>query len=95
MRSVMTARDDVNALCTFAIQVRTLCARLVDNPFNTPAAEELLDLLIEDAPAADLALARVLHTVICGPASSGTHILNTIAQCCCTPKAMPVACAAA
>ncbi|MCP9276577.1 MULTISPECIES: hypothetical protein [Mycolicibacterium] len=95
MRPEMTAQDDVNTLCDFAIQVRTLCAQLVDNPFNTPAAEELLDVLIDDAAAADLALARVLRTVICKPASSGTHILRAIAQCCCTPKATPVVCAAA
>jgi len=85
----------MNTLCDFAIQIRTLCAQLVDNPFNTPAAEELLDVLIEAAPSADLALARVLHTVIGGPVSSGTHILRAIAQGCCAPTATPVVCAAA
>ena len=95
MRPVITAQDDVNTLCDFAIQVRTLCAQLVANPFNTPAAEELLDLLIEDAPTADLALARVLQTVICGPASSGTHVLGAIAQCGRAPTATPVVCTAA
>lgn len=95
MRPIPTAQDDVKTLCDFAIQVRTLCAQLVDNPFNTPAAEELLDVLIEAAPAADLALARVMHTVICGPVSSGTHVLRAIAQCGRAPKATPVVCAAA
>lgn len=95
MRPVTTTQDDVDTVCDFAIQVRTLCAQLVDNPFNTPAAEELLDLLTDAAPAADLALARVMHTVICGPASSGTHILRGIAQCRRTPKAPPIVCAAA
>lgn len=65
----------------FMSQVRILCARLMANPFNTPVAETLLDLLLDDAPAADLALERVHHTVIYGPlpnGSNGTEVLNAL-----------------
>ena len=79
MEILGTVQDDVSAVQDFASQVRALCAQLMANPFNTPAAEELLDLLLEDAPATDLALERVLQTVIDGaPASNGAQLLDML-----------------
>lgn len=78
METLRTVQDDVSAVRDFTSQVRALCAQLMDNPFNTPAAEELLDLLSEDAPAADLALGRVLQAVINGPASNGVQLLDML-----------------
>ncbi|SUE32763.1 Uncharacterised protein [Mycolicibacterium gilvum] len=72
----------MSALRDFTSQVRALCAKLMANPFNTPAAEELLDLLLEDAPATDLALERVLEAVIDGPASNGVQLLDMLVGRC-------------
>jgi hypothetical protein len=66
MQCVETISDDVAAVQEFVSQMRALCARLTANPFNTPAAEALLDLLLDIAPAADLALVRVMEAVIGG-----------------------------
>lgn len=74
----LTVPDDVSAVQAFVSQVRTLCARLIANPFSTPAAEELLDLLLEEASAADTALVRVQQAVLYGPVSDGTQILTAI-----------------
>ena len=63
METLGTVQDDVSAVRDFASRVRALCAQLTANPFNTPAAEKLLDLLLEDAPAVDLAFERVLRSV--------------------------------
>lgn len=63
--------DDVNAVQDFVSQVRELCARLTANPFNTAAAEAMLDVLLDRAPTADLALQRVLEAIIAGPAPNG------------------------
>lgn len=65
------ASDDVGAVQDFVSQVRQLCARLAANPFNTAAAEAMLDVLLDHAPAADLALARVLEAMIDGAAPNG------------------------
>lgn len=73
-----TVQDDVSTVRDFASQVRALCAPLAANPFNTPASEQLLDLLLEDAPAVDLAFERVLRSVIHGPASNGAPILDML-----------------
>ena len=78
METLGTAQDDVSTVRDFASQVRALCAQLTANPFNTPAAEKLLDLLLEDAPAVDLAFERVLRSVIHGPASTGAPILDML-----------------
>ena len=48
-----------------------MCALLTANPFNTAAAEAMLDVLLDCAPAADLALERVLKAVIDGTVSNG------------------------
>ncbi|MGF2952118.1 hypothetical protein ACOJVP_07195 [Mycobacterium sp. THU-M116] len=61
----------------FASQVRALCTRLIANPFNTPAAEMLLDLL-EDAPTADLALERVMQVVVYEPVPNGVQLLDAL-----------------
>lgn len=82
METLRTVQDDVSALRDFTSQVRALCAKLMANPFNTPAAEELLDLLLEDAPATDLALERVLEAVIDGPASNGVQLLDMLVGRC-------------
>lgn len=63
--------DDVNAVQDFVSQVRELCARLTANPVNTAAAEAMLDVLLDRAPTADLALQRVLEGIIAGPAPNG------------------------
>lgn len=68
MQCVEAVGDDVAAVQEFVSQMRELCARLTANPFNTPAAEALLDLLLDVAPAADLALVRVMEAVIGGSA---------------------------
>jgi len=60
-------------------RVRVLSGRLLANPFDTPAAEALLDVLLDQAPVADLALARVLTEVVCGPLSGGSEILAVLA----------------
>lgn len=59
-------------------------AQLTANPFNTPAAEKLLDLLLEEAPAVDLAFERVLRSVIYEPASTGAPILDMLGGSRCT-----------
>lgn len=82
METLRTVRDDVSAVRGFTSQVRALCAQLIANPFNTPAAEELLDLLLEDAPATDLALERVLQAVIDGPAANGVQLLDMLVGRC-------------
>jgi hypothetical protein len=76
-----SARNDVTAVQDFMVQVSLFCARLMANPFDTPAAEALLDLLLDEAPAVDLALERVMHEVISGPLSNGTEILNALSGC--------------
>ncbi len=81
METLQTVQDDVSAVRDFTSQVRALCAQLIANPFNTPAAEELLDLL-EDAPATDLALERVLQAVIDGPAANGVQLLDMLVGRC-------------
>ena len=58
---------------------------MAHDPFNTPAAEKLLDLLLEDAPAVDLAFQRVLRSVIHEPASTGAPILDMLGGPRCTP----------
>ena len=78
METRRTVQDDMSAVRDFTSQVRALCAQLMANPFNTPAAEELLDLLSEDAPATDLALERILQAVIDGPASNGVQLLEML-----------------
>jgi hypothetical protein len=60
-----------------------------------PAAEKLLDLLLEDAPAVDLAFERVLRSVIHGPASTGAPILDMLGGPRCSPHAALVVGAAA
>jgi hypothetical protein len=96
METLGTVQDDVSAVRDFASQVRALCAQLTANPFNTPAAEKLLGLLLEDAPAVDLAFARVLRSVIYGPASTGAPILDMLGGPRCTaPNAALVVGAAA
>ncbi|MFA5607200.1 MAG: hypothetical protein WDA07_08435 [Leucobacter sp.] len=82
METLRTVQDDVSAVRGFTSQVRALCAQLIANPFNTPAAEELLDLLLEDAPTADLALGRVLQAVIDGPVSNGVQLLDMLVGRC-------------
>ena len=81
METLRTVQDDVSAVRDFTSQVRALCAQLMANPFNTPA-EVLLDLLLEDAPATDLALERVLQAVIDGPASNGVPLLDMLVGRC-------------
>ena len=76
METLRTVQDDVSAVRDFTSQVRALCAQLMANPFNTPAAEKLLDLLLEDAPATALALERVLQAVIDGPTPNGVHLFD-------------------
>ena len=61
----------------FASQVRALCAA-DSQSVQHPAAEKLLDLLLDDAPAVDLAFERVLRSVIHGPASTGAPILDML-----------------
>jgi hypothetical protein len=78
MESLRTVQDDVSAVQEFMSRVRILCARLMANPFNTAAAEALLDLLLDDAPIADLALERVLQTLIYQPVPNGTDILGAL-----------------
>ena len=82
METPGTVQDDVSAVRDFTSQVRALCVQLIANPFNTPAAEELLDLLLEDAPATDLALERVLQAVIDGPASNSAPLLDMLVGRC-------------
>lgn len=82
METLRTVQDDVSAVRDFTAQVRALCAQLIANPFNTLAAEELLDLLMEDAPAVDLALGRLLQAVIDGPASNGLPLLDMLVGRC-------------
>lgn len=82
METLRTVQDDVSAVRGFTSQVRALCAQLIANPFNTPAAEELLDLLLEDAPATDLAFERVLQAVIDGPAANGVQLLDMLVGRC-------------
>lgn len=82
METLRMVQDDVSAVREFTSQVRALCAQLMANPFNTPAAEELLDLLLEDAPATDLALERVLQAVIDGPASNSAPLLDMLVGRC-------------
>lgn len=72
----------MSAVRDFTSQVRALCAQLMANPFNTTAAEVLLDLLLDDAPATDLALARILQAVIDGPASNGVPLLDMLVGRC-------------
>ncbi len=79
METLRTVQDDVTAVQDFTSQVRALCAQLMANPFNTPAAEKLLDLLLDDAPATDLALERILQAVTDGPASNGVPLLDMLA----------------
>jgi len=97
METLRTVQDDVSAVRDFTSQVRALCAQLMANPFNTPAAEELLDLLLEDAPATDLALERVLQAVIDGPVTNGVQLLDMLVGRCryATPNAPLVVGAAA
>lgn len=71
-------QDDVSLVQDFMSQMRTLCAQLTANPFNTPAAEALLDLLLDHAPAADVALDRLMSTVVHGPPSSGAEPLKAL-----------------
>lgn len=71
-------QDDVSLVQDFVSQMRTLCARLTANPFNTPAAEALLDLLMDHAPAADVALDRLMSTVVHGPPSNGAEPLQAL-----------------
>lgn len=82
METLRTVQDDVNVVRDFTSQVRALCAQLMANPFNTPAAEELLDLLLDDAPATDLALERILQTVIDGPVANGVQLLDMLVGRC-------------
>lgn len=82
METLRTVQDDMRVVRDFTSQVRALCAQLIANPFNTPAAEDLLDLLSEDAPATDLALERVLQAVIDGPASNGVQLLDMLVGRC-------------
>lgn len=83
METLRTVQDDVRVVRDFTSQVRALCAQLTANPFNTLAAEELLDLLSEEAPATDLALERVLRAVIDGPpASNGVPLLDMLVGRC-------------
>ena len=84
METLGTVQDDVSAVRDFASQVRALCAQLTANPFNTPAAEKLLDLLLEDAPAGELASHRVLRAVIYEPASTGAPMLDMLGGPRCT-----------
>lgn len=61
-----------------------------------PRPEKLLDLLLEDAPAVDLAFERVLRSVIYEPASIGSPILDMLGGPRCTaPNAALVVGAAA
>lgn len=55
-----------------------LCASLTANPFNTAAAEALLDLLLEGAPAADACLARTLEAVVGGALANGTEVFHAL-----------------
>lgn len=73
-----TVRQDVDAVQDFMSQVRTLCSRLLANPFNTPAAEALIDLLTDQAPTADLALERVLQSVIRKPTTASGAVLDQL-----------------
>ena len=82
METLRTVQDDVNVVRDFTSQVRALCAQLMANPFNTPAAEQLLDLLLDDAPATDLALERILQTVIDGPVANGVQLLDMLVGRC-------------
>lgn len=82
METLRTVQDDMSAVRDFTSQVRALCAQLMANPFNTPAAEELLDLLLDEAPATDLALERILQAVIDGPASNGVQLLEMLVGRC-------------
>ena len=91
METLRTVQDDVSAVRDFTSQVRALCAQLMANPFNTPAAEELLDLLLDDAAATDLALERILQTVIDEPASNGIPLLDMlIGRCRYAPADAPL-----
>lgn len=78
METLGIAQNDMSMVQDFASQVRALCARLAANPFNTPAAEALLDLLLQDAPAVDLALERVMQAVVNESVSGGTQILDVL-----------------
>ncbi|RIT15034.1 hypothetical protein [Mycobacteroides abscessus] len=90
METLRTVQDDVSAVRDFTSQVRALCAQLMANPFNTPAAEELLDLLLEDAPATDLALERILQAVIDGPPASIPLLDMLVGRCRCAAPDAPL-----
>ncbi|MFV9633939.1 hypothetical protein [Mycobacterium neumannii] len=78
MKTLGTVQDDVSAVRDFVSQIRALCAQLIANPFNTPAAEQLLDLLLEDAPTTEHALERLLQSLINGRASNGTQLFDVL-----------------
>jgi hypothetical protein len=71
--------DDVRDVQAFVVQVRTLCGQLLANPFDTEAAEALLDVLLDRAPAADEALGRVLQAVVDGSVAGGAAVLGALA----------------
>lgn len=81
----LPVQDDVSVVQDFTSQVRALCTRLMANPFNTPAAEMLLDLL-EDAPAVDLALERIMQVVVYEPGSNGVQLLDVLVGRCAVPS---------
>lgn len=92
MQSLGTVGGDVAAVEVFVSQVRVLCARLTANPFNTAAAEALLDLLLEGAPAADMALARVLDDLVGGPGTEWHRDAGSAVRSCFGHKGVHVAC---
>lgn len=59
-----SAGDDMDAVRSFARNLKIACDELHDDPFNPEARSALLRLLKDDCRAADAALARVVEN--CG-----------------------------
>jgi hypothetical protein len=65
---------DVATVVDFVAQVRVNCRTLVANPFNARAGEALADLMLEAAPLADEALARITAAAIEGRAGTAALV---------------------
>ncbi len=65
---------DLATVKGFVAQVRVNCRTLVANPFNVTAGEALADLMLEAAPLADQALARITAAAVEQPAGATTLV---------------------
>jgi len=71
---------DLATVVEFVSRVRVNCRTLVTNPFNVTAGEALADLMLEVAPLAEEALARIAAAGIADGSTGATALVEGLAE---------------